>query len=185
LEAKASFGMWAGIWIDDNLTDVAHYLHAIAKSPAAPQPQTGEVETQAAPPLATLPGGMSIDAASVLTDPKPVATHLHRLSPWTAVEVRSSGHCEVMAPSCRYGLDEMRCRVAEVNWRQAGNASALYAACRECSDIVANLAPGLAKRLGYAVEASAHTVAAPFYWRQARWVLLGPAGQLCQTTAAA
>jgi hypothetical protein len=184
LESKASFGMWAGIWIDDNLTGVAHYLHAIAKSPAA-QPKTADPEIRAAPPPAALPGGTSTYVATPVTDPELVGTHLHSLSPWVAAEVRSSGHCEVMAPSCRYSLDEIRCRVAEVNWRQAGNASALYAACRECSDIVANLAPGLAKRLGYAVEAGAHTVAAPFYWRQARWVLLGPAGQLCQTTSAA
>jgi hypothetical protein len=57
------------------------------------------------------------------------------------------------------------------------SAATVYAACACCADR-ATTNPTSARRLGYVVDSVAQAPNAPFYWRQCRWVLLGPAGQL-------
>lgn len=185
LAANARFGMWAGIWIDDNLADVAHYLHAIAQGPqGGPEHLVGDAESHRAPPRSPAPTVVSLPRATKPTPGGCAGMHLQGLSPWVGVEVRSSGHCEVMMPGCRYSLDEICCRVPDLPWRRAGDASALYAACSRCSTAVSNLNAKLCAQLGYVVG-NGRLQTTPFYWRQARWVLLDPAGHMSPMGAAA
>jgi hypothetical protein len=185
LAANAKFGMWAGIWIDDNLPDVAHYLHAIAQGPQADSQRAGESEHHRAPPQSRSQTVVSLPRVTKPTPGGCAGVHLEGLSLWVGVEVRSSGHCEVMMPGCRYSLDEIRCRVPDLPWRRAGDASALYAACSRCSTAVSNLNGKLGAQLGYVVGKGRPPQTTPFYWRQARWVLLDPAGQMSSTVVAA
>jgi hypothetical protein len=181
LVAEARFGMWAGIWIDDNLADVAHYLRALAAGPQ-PEPYRGDDREPPSTPLpprspaAPGPAGQLANHAGL---------DLRGLSPWVGVEVRSSGHCEVMMAGCRYSLDEIRCRVPDMPWRRAPDVSALYGVCARCSQAVSQLGGHGAAQLGYVVADGSPPQTAPFYWRQARWVLLDRAGYFAAADAAA
>jgi hypothetical protein len=184
LDARASLGMWAGIWIDGNLAEVAHYLHAIARSPARDPDTVTHVPTAmpAPPPPATPPNGASLPATAMVS---PADVGVQRLSPWVAVEIRSSAHCEIMAAGCRYRLDEIGCRVGGLDWRSARDASALYAVCHCCAATVSTLDQRRAKRLGYLVDTGSQPQSVPFFWRHARWLLFDAAGGLWETPAAA
>src|SRR3954463_4403527 len=96
LLAEASWGMWAGIWIDGRLSEVAHYLDAIAK------------DTQATPTASATILEKSPSARTRTRRPLPRTGQLRagqRLSVRAAVLARSSGQCEVMAAECRLAAD--------------------------------------------------------------------------------
>ena len=174
LLAEASWGMWAGIWIDGRLSPVAHYLDAIA------------TDTQATPSA----------PASTLEKSPPARTRTHsalpqtgqlragqRLSVRAAVLARSSGQCEVMAAECRLAADTQASRIAGAVTTDATSAAMVYAACTRCADAVrAMIDPTSARRLGYRVDSPNHAPNVPFYWRQCRWVLFGRAGELLDAT---
>jgi hypothetical protein len=154
----ASWGMWAGIWIDRNLADVAHYLQAIAQSaPTSPPPATGTCRIEAArrPPGICSPTKPNV--AAVIT-------------------ARSSGHCEIMALDCRLRVETIASRIPGRSWRELPHAAAGYAVCRRCLAEVIRMEPRLSDQLGYIVDNPANAATVAFYWRQSRWMRLDSAG---------
>ena len=154
--------MWAGIWIDGNLADVAHYLQAIAegKTPTTPPPATNitpanRTETPQPPVTITAPAKHTV--AAVIT-------------------ARSSGHCEILAPGCRLHLEAIASRARDLGSHELPDAAAGYAVCRSCQAAVDRMEPRLSYQLGYLVDNPANAAAVPFYWRQTRWLRLDSAG---------
>jgi hypothetical protein len=87
LRVQASWGMWAGVWIDGHLSPVAPLLRSVATPAALPHVTS----------VAALPAGH----VPVERRPLPRRRAPRRPgSPHTAVLVRSSGHCEVMRAGC-------------------------------------------------------------------------------------
>ena len=159
LTAEASFGMWAGIWIDRGLADVANYLQAIAES---------------APPT-TPPPAPKIHRMNAPRRPRvirPPATHTTA----AVITARSSGHCEIMASGCRLTLDAIVSRLGGRPCDELPDAAAGYAICRTCQATVTRMEPRLSHQLGYLIDSPATAVTAAFYWRQSRWMLLDSAG---------
>jgi hypothetical protein len=166
LTAKASFGMWAGIWIDGNLADVAEYLQAIAE--AAPPPLTPSAPTsirRTEPPRLT-------------PEIRPPAKHTVS----AVITARSSGHCEIMAPDCLLTLDAIASR--NPGAPELPDAAAGYAVCRRCQAVVTRMEPRLSHQLGYIVDTPANAATIPFYWRQSRWMRLDSAGGAAPCTVA-
>jgi hypothetical protein len=164
----ASYGMWAGIWIDDNLTELAPYLRAIADAPAGNAPNTPQqpsaatwspTRSQATPP--------PVSAKTCA----PIAKRDTALRAMLAViSARSSGHCEVMTPVCRYTFDTLASRIPGCPGWDATEASSAYAVCRPCQWALSITEERLLRRLGYLVDPPRRPAFTPLYWRQARWV---------------
>jgi hypothetical protein len=159
LSDHATAGMWAGIWIDGNLVDVADYLQAIAEAapPSTPPPPRTihRTEPPRLPPVIRPPAKHT--AAAVIT-------------------ARSSGHCEIMAADCLLTLDAIASRIRGRCGREFADAAAGYAVCQSCQAAVARMEPRLSQQLGYIVASSSNAAAVPFYWRQSSWMLLDSAG---------
>jgi hypothetical protein len=177
LLGAASWGMWAGIWIDGRLSEVAHYLDVIATdTPAIP---TAPVTTPEASPPARARGHRPLRRTGPLHAGR-------RVSVRAAVLARSSGQCEIMTAECRLAADTQASRIAGAGAGNATSAAVVYAACTRCADAVgATIDPTSACRLGYQVDSPAQAPNVPFYWRQCRWVLLGRAGELLDATTVA
>jgi Transcription factor WhiB len=169
LRCGASWGMWAGVWIDGRHTDAMPYLHAIAADDAA--------RSHRRPAVAT---------ATTTPDPPPTAplrrpsASIPARSVPAAVLARSSGHCEVFAESCRYTFDRVVSRCRSEPATENPSPAQLFAACAVCAEIVACLNPQLATRLGYVVDAGRDPACVPFHWRGFRWVLLDRDGWLTE-----
>jgi len=171
LTARARWGMWAGIWIDGNLTDVAHYLRAIAenKPKATPPPAPNALPAYRIPPLR---GAVQLVA--------PAGQH----SAAAAITARSSGHCEIMAPNCSLRLDSVASRIHNRAITPRSDQASGYAVCWQCHSSVARMDSQLARKLGYRVDSESEAVRVPFYWRQTHWVLLdSAAGQRVVTAS--
>ena len=151
--------MWAGIWIDGNHAEVAHYLHAITQAAPSrtppPASHTRRIEARRRPPAISPPGKHTV--AAVIT-------------------ARSSGHCEIMAQDCLLGLDAIASRIRGTARHELPDAAAGYAVCRTCQAAVARMEPRLSYQLGYLVEGPANAATVPFFWRQNRWMRLDSAG---------
>jgi hypothetical protein len=115
-----------------------------------------------AAPLAAPPCGQ---------DTRPSALAVSQL-----VVARSSGHCEILGAHCQLSYDIMLARTVD----RPCAPSDLFAACALCAETVAALPGTAAQRFGYRVTDGSPT--APFFWRQTRWVLLLPDGQMEATT---
>jgi Transcription factor WhiB len=169
LSCGASWGMWAGVWIDGRHSDVAPYLTAIAIDDAT-------LRDWRPPTAPSTPGQHPLPPAP-LRRPSVV---LPSRSVSAALLARSCGHCEVFTESCRYSFDRVvnRCPTG----LPGGNPSPaqLFAACRACAEIVARLQPQLATRAGYLVAAGRDSASVPFHWRGSRWVLLERDGWLTE-----
>jgi hypothetical protein len=169
LKYHASWGLWAGVWIDGRHDDAAPYLRAIAaedpqsreRPPHTPSTNT----TRACPVPAPLP------RPSVTSPPRSVPT---------AVLARSSGHCEIVTDSCRYSFDRVIRRHPADAPIENPSPAGFFAACAVCAEIVAQLTPQLATRLGYLVDGGRDPAAVPFRWRGSRWVLLDRHGWLTE-----
>jgi hypothetical protein len=159
LADRASWGMWAGVWIDGNLADVAHYLHAVAQDapPRTPPPATNTHRIEAPRCSPAIPPSAKHTVAAVIT-------------------ARSSGHCEIMTPDCLLGLDTIASRIHGRCWQELPDAAAGYAVCRRCQAAVTRMEPQLSHQLGYLVDNPANAATVPFYWRQNRWLRLDSAG---------
>ena len=169
LACGASWGMWAGVWIDGRHSDAAPYLSAIATDDAAPRdwpPPTAPSATSQHPP-----------APAPLR--RPSAMQPSRLAP-AALLARGCGHCEVLTESCRYSFDRIvrRCPTGPLSENPC--PAQLFAACGACAEIVARLQPQLATRAGYLVAAGRDPASVPFHWRGSRWVLLDRDGWLTE-----
>ena len=176
LRTKAAWGMWAGIWIDGRLDEVAHYLDAIATDARSFPTRGLQTGGEAcAPPQERV--RMSLPPVAPIGGSRPGSVS-------AAVLARSSGHCEVMDAECRVAAETHICRIAGRVAGDPTSAATVYAACAGCADRVTRN-PMSARRLGYVVDSVAQATNAPFYWRQCRWVLLGRAGQLFGTSPAA
>ena len=163
LYEHAPEGMWAGIWIEKNLADVAHHLRAIAENtPPATPPSIG-------PPPATL---QRIEAPRH----PPVIRAPANLTVAAAIAARSSGHCEIMTGDCRLSLDAIASRIRDASPGELPDAATGYAVCRECRAAVTRMEPRLSDQLGYTVDNPTRAPAVPFYWRQTHWLLLDGAG---------
>jgi hypothetical protein len=165
LRANATWGTWAGIWIDGELKPVARYLRAIA---ADWPPRPRSVEHVALP-------------VPVPPDPAPLPRRrpIGRRSVAVVVAARAYGHCEVMALGCKLTADRQLSRIADRTVRDATSAAEVYCACRSCADAISS-SPGLMRHCGYVVESASTAARIPFHWRGARWVLLATGGELVE-----
>ncbi len=159
LNDHATAGMWAGIWIDGDLAEVADYLQAIADAapPSTPPPPTTIHHTEPPRRLPVIRPPARHTVAAVIT-------------------ARSSGHCEIMGPDCALGLEAIASRIQGRCGRELAGAAAGYAVCQSCQGAVARMEPRLSQQLGYIVDNLANAATVPFYWRQSRWMLLDSAG---------
>lgn len=168
LKWQASYGLWAGIWIDGSHRDARPHLHAIAAGDAVannPPPTSDPTPQQRPAPRAPLH--------------RPATTHRPRSTP-AAVLARSFGHCEVFAAGCRYTFDHLISRCQPPIVTDTASPATCFAACAPCAEAVAGLEPQLAHRLGYALGTRPDPATVPFHWRGARWVLLGHNGWLTE-----
>jgi hypothetical protein len=164
LSSSASFGMWAGIWINDDLAEVSEKLKAIASMPG----ESSRVMTSAAPSPHIVASPTPTDVAA---SPTPMPDTVCRRV-MAVVSARSSGHCEAMTPHCRFTFDTLGSRVPGRSGWSAASAGAVYAACRPCEEAIRNSEPHFARRLGYVVDPPYDPSFTAFYWRQAQWVYL-------------
>jgi hypothetical protein len=160
LASHATCGMWAGVWIEDNLAEMADLLRSVAADGPPPR---------------------------VRTTPSPARSQTVRAAPETAaarsvltvIAARSSGHCEAVTPACRLTFDTLGSRI----WGQSGwdatSASQAYAVCRPCQETIASAEPEFRRRLGYIVEPTYDPAFTAFFWRQARWVYLDEGYRIC------
>lgn len=166
LRVHASWGMWAGIWIDGRLSPVAPTLRAIATE--SPLPHLTSVEDL---PAEQVPDGRR--ALPRRRQPRRSG------SVAAAVLARSDGHCEVMGSDCVLGADVHVSRVAGVCAEQAPSAAAVFVACRGCLRAIANSGDQTeAVRLGYSVETIDQAARTPLLWRSSRWVRFDECGGL-------
>jgi hypothetical protein len=172
LKWHASWGTWAGVWIDGRHNDAAPYLQAIAADDPAPidvppavAGKTTSHHPPAPAPLRRPPGSIPARLASA------------------AVLARSSGHCEVLTQSCRYTFDRLVSRRPSQPAIENPPPAEMFAACAACAEIVARLEPQLATRLGYVVDPGRDPASVPFRWRGSRWVLLDRDGWLTEMRA--
>jgi hypothetical protein len=170
LKWRASWGLWAGVWIDGRHNDAVAFLQAIAAD------DPGLVDQR--PPVANMTTCHHDPAASApLRRP---STSLPARSAPAAVLARSFGHCEVFAESCRYTFERLVSRCRSEPGIEKPSPAELFAACAVCAEIVAGLESQLATRSGYAVDAGRDPALVPFYWRGSRWVLLDRDGWLTE-----
>jgi hypothetical protein len=167
LATQASWGMWAGIWIDGNLADVEPYLRAIAETKPAttPPPATNihRIEPPRRSPVIRPPAKHTVAAM---------------------ITARSSGHCEIMAPGCGLGLEAIASRIPRRSWQELPDAAVGYAVCRSCKAAVTRMEAQLSEQLGYVIDNPAGAATVPFYWRQSRWMRLDSTGGAAPCTSA-
>jgi Transcription factor WhiB len=168
LACNASWGMWAGVWIDGRHDVAAPYLGAIANDDAAQDDSR----------LATAPS-ISTPPPPPVPLARPPARRPSR-SVSAALLARSSGHCEVLTEHCRFSFDRVMHRCPARPHSENRCLAALFAACGACADIVTGLQPQLATRSGYLVATGRDLAAVPFHWRGSRWVLLDRDGWLTE-----
>lgn len=168
LGCHASWGMWAGVWIDGHHGDAAPYLRAIAKDDAT-QLDYPVSATDIA--VSVSPSAAPLRRSSVVVPARSVAA---------ALLARSSGHCEVLAEGCRYSFDRTVSRLPGGAPIESASPAELFAACGHCAQVVASLQPRLATRSGYVLPPGRDPAAVPFRWRGTRWVILGRDGWLTE-----
>lgn len=164
LECRASWGLWAGVWIDGRHDDAAPYLQAVVTDalPKVCAHATSDREPQACTPLRR-PNASSQSGSAA-----------------AAVLARSSGHCEVLAEGCHYVYERLVSRRSSMPSPEVSTPPDLFAACDSCADMAAALDSKLATRFGYVTDAHRDPAYVPFYWRRSRWVLLDHDGWLTE-----
>jgi hypothetical protein len=167
LQCRASWGLWAGVWIDGPHDDAMAYLEAIATDDFAQgSPRDGAV----------------IDARRdwEVTPLHPPSGSSRPRSISAAVLARSCGHCEVFADGCRYTYERLVSRHPSIVDSETATPSDVFAACSSCAEMVAVLNLKLAIGFGYVLDAHRDSAHVPFYWRGSRWVLLDRDGWLTE-----
>lgn len=162
LATTAPYGQWAGIWLNGRHGEPeVRYLEAIANDRPL-DARTSPTDTGTPVPI---------------DSPKSVEQ-----SPAALVLARSSGHCEIMARRCRLTCEVLMVRTKNAPPVPASSAAALFASCTACQTDVMALGSTKARRLGYLADPE---MAAPFFWRQTRWVIFTAEGSLRATRPAA
>ncbi|WP_173008462.1 WhiB family transcriptional regulator [Mycolicibacterium sp. P1-18] len=166
LRVHASWGMWAGVWIDGRLSPVEPLLRAIAADP----PDLHYT------PAATLPVAKTPDLRLPLPRRRPPR---RPGSVRAAILARSSGHCEVMRAGCILSADILVSRVRSLDAKGVPTPAAAFAACHDCALTVTD--PAFEKesvQLGYVVVGADQAAATPFSWRATRWVRFDDCGRV-------
>lgn len=159
VKERASWGMWAGIWIDGIHQKVRPYLLSVATSPPL-QATTGHTRP-------------------VVTSAGKACTRQPRLSARALVQARSSDHCEVMLDGCRYSGDRICSRFAQAPTSHPASAAELFVCCNSCGVRLDTPGRIAVVELGYRFGSSDDVAAAtPFFWRQSKWLLLSLDGRL-------
>lgn len=178
LEHQATFGMWAGVFINDNLADVAGLLESVAaegdNAEQRPErPVADRADDDPPPPATTAPA--AIDITEILADRRR-HTALQRIT------ARCAGHCELMTPRCRYTFDTVLSRIPGRRGWDTESAASAYAACRPCAEAIRSAQPQFIQSLGYLVLPGYDPAYSPFYWRQHQWVFLNGGSRVLPTT---
>jgi uncharacterized membrane protein len=84
-----------------------------------------------------------------------------------------------MATGCTLTAERQLSRIAGRAVRDATCAAEVYCACGSCANAI-NSSTALMRRCGYLVASVNAASAVPFHWRSARWLLLGPGGELVE-----
>jgi hypothetical protein len=176
LQSRASWGVWAGVWIDGRHEDAAPHLRAIASGVLAHSSAVAAVLIEERSKASVTGSGLGRMSTPLR---RPSGSPVPR-SVMTAVLARSSGHCEVMAEGCRYTYDRLMNRRLAVAVEEASTPPELFAACNVCADMIAALDPKLAAKTGYLLDSQRDPTHVPFYWRRSRWVLLDRDGWLTE-----
>jgi hypothetical protein len=163
-------GVWAGLWIDDNIAALTPYLQVLAQDPSPENVRHfGRRTARPAPPL---PPPAARQRRGVLNAP----AGAHDESAAAAlITARASGHCEILTPDCRFTLDAIVAR-NPTSGEPLRRASEGFATCSPCHQRLAALEPQLAHQLGYQIPAGTDPARVPFYWRQHHWRYFDDAG---------
>ncbi|ULN44696.1 WhiB family transcriptional regulator (plasmid) [Mycolicibacterium crocinum] len=156
LRTRASWGMWAGVWIDGQHRDAIGYLRSVAAAPPTPV-------------VLHRPNGM--------VDKVAPQRRYASASPQALIAARSSGHCEVMLDGCRYSGDVLLSRVTGCPDPDLPTAAHGFLACPPCQSRLEQPARIAVRELGYRLHSPTEALTAPFYWRQSGWAILDPGGQ--------
>lgn len=157
LRTKASWGMWAGIWIDGEHRVAIDYLTSVATAPPPPVALHQQVGT--------------------LNCPAPQQPYAPA-APSALIRARASGHCEIMLDGCCYTGDVLLSRTTGDPDPDPSTAAHGFLACAPCRSRLDQPARIATLELGYRAHSPADMYSTPFYWRQTRWAILDPGGQL-------
>ncbi|ORW07196.1 WhiB family transcriptional regulator [Mycobacterium kyorinense] len=180
LRNRPAYGMWAGVWINDDFNAKQHLLRAHAQpiSPTAkhPEPQTISRPVGLIPVHQRTARRSKVGKLITATPLPPIAAQ---------ITARASGHCEIMAPACTYqqGAIFSRRRTATRQGPLGSPADAI-AACHNCIELIEHTDLPTALDLGYIVDPRTTTSTAPKLWRQHRWVYLDTQGRIHDVTDA-
>lgn len=163
LRVNASWGMWAGVWIDGRRRDAIDQLRRVAAAPP--------------PPVPLHPTGAE------LKHDVPQRRYASA-SPQALIAARSSGHCEVLLDGCRYSGGVPLSRGTGDPDPTPPSAAHGFLACSRCRTRLDQPARIATEELGYRVHSPTDVYTAPLFWRQTRWVILDPAGHLRTPDAA-
>jgi hypothetical protein len=159
LSENRTFGMWAGVWIDNDLAAKRHLLQPTPRLRSCAPPRRRR-QTR----VGRLP--------------------VNELSPTAAamVTARASGHCEILAPACLLDQQLIVTRRAQGAAAPPDSPASGLAACHHCAELIEQTDPHTALRYGYITDHRQPVTSWPVYWRQRRWVLLSHFGQLIDHT---
>lgn len=173
LRSKPSYGMWAGIWINDDFASKQHLLLLDPPAPSVIEPTTHAADAPAPMTRARRPRGTRrIRVGSLLpATPPPAIAAL--------ITARASGHCEIMAPACTYQQAAIFSRRRRsVTLRDLASPADGIAACGNCIDLIEHTDIPTALDLGYLVDPRCTTSTTAMLWRQHRWVYLDTRGHI-------
>ncbi|MGV7303119.1 WhiB family transcriptional regulator [Mycobacterium kansasii] len=172
LRNKPSYGMWAGIWLDNDFDAKQHLL--VLNTPPVPNTDNG-APTQPPAPVEERPRrrvGRQTRVRRLLLNSLPPAVA-------ALITARASGHCEIMAPACTYQQTAIftRRRHTVAGSDLASPADGI-AACHNCINLIEDSAIPTALDLGYLVDPRCTTSTTAMLWRQQRWVYLDIRGHI-------
>lgn len=174
LQHKPSYGMWAGIWINNDFTSKQHLL--LLEPPPPPAPAAAPAEHACPAPVP------QTRARVPRRDRRIRVGRLLRASPPPAtaalISARASGHCEILAPACTlqqaviFSRRRRNLTAGELSSPADG-----IAACHNCIDLIEHTDIPTAMDLGYLVDPRCTTSTTAVLWRQHRWVYLDTRGR--------
>jgi len=169
--------MWAGVWIDGDFPSKKHLLGLPAQPPADTKPVDHQPVTPSVTPAARYgprPGRRVRVGKLLITTPVPLIA--------AQITARASGHCEIMAPACRYQQAAIFSRRRRAHPRPLASPADAIAACRNCIELIEHTDIPTALDLGYLVDPRSTTSTTAMLWRQHRWVFLDTHGRVHDTT---